>query len=141
MNSVKILGLNDISEEYEEPTASTSLGYKSINEIEESFQVKKNMLFAKLSEERLSRQIKQQKTFLPKYLNNPDDLIGRKISHKCFENNIVQWFSAVVDSIKIKKGDVIKTEYYVRYDECPNDLWHFPLLTDLKKGDLIIVDE
>jgi hypothetical protein len=53
----------------------------------------------------------------------------------------VQWFSAVVDSIKIKKGDVIKTEYYVRYDECPNDLWHFPLLTDLKKGDLIIVDE
>jgi hypothetical protein len=22
----------------------------------------------------------------------------------------------------IKKGDVIKTEYYVRYDECPNDL-------------------
>ena len=41
----------------------------------------------------------------------------------------------------IKKGDVIKTEYYVRYDECPNDLWHFPLLTDLKKGDLIIVDE
>jgi hypothetical protein len=97
------LGLNDISEEYEEPTASTSLGYKSINEIEESFQVKKNMLFAKLSEERLSRQIKQQQTFLPKYLNNPDDLIGRKISHKCFENNIVQWFSAVVDSIKIKK--------------------------------------
>ena len=39
----------------------------------------------------------------------------------------------------IKKGDVIKTEYYVRYDECPNDLWHFPLLTDLKKGDLIIL--
>jgi hypothetical protein len=131
LNLVKILGLNDISEEYEEPTASNSLGYKSINEIEESFHVKKNMLFAKLSEERLSRQIKQQKTFLPKYLNNPDDLIGRIISHKCFENNIVQWFSAVVDSIKIKKGDVIKIEYYVQYDECPNDLWHFPTVTQL----------
>jgi hypothetical protein len=99
-----MLGLNDISEEYEEPTASTSLSYKSINEIEESFQVKKNMLYAKLSEERLSRQIKQQKTFLPKYLNNPDNLIGRKMSHKSFENNTVQWFSAVVDSIKITRG-------------------------------------
>lgn len=81
--------------DYEEPNASTSMSYKSINEIEESFQVKKHMLFAKLSEERLCRQIKQQKMFLPKYLNNPDDLIGRKISHKCFENNIVQWFSAL----------------------------------------------
>jgi hypothetical protein len=43
LNSVKILRLNDISEEYEEPTASNSLGYKSINEIEESIGKKREM--------------------------------------------------------------------------------------------------
>lgn len=63
-----------------------------------------------------------------------------KISQKCSENNTIQWFDAKVISIKTIKADAIKTEYNIRYDDCPDDIWFFPLLMDLKKGDLLVTD-
>ncbi|VDI77284.1 Hypothetical predicted protein [Mytilus galloprovincialis] len=138
-NLTKILELNDLNDDEQDSVSSEcAMSYKSEDQIQESLQSKKNILFSKLSGERLSRQIKQQKESLPYYVENPKDLVGKKISQKCSENNTIQWFDAQVISIKKLKADTVKTEYNIRYDDCPDDVWFFPLLMDLKKGDLLI---
>ena len=38
------------------------------------------------------------------------------------------------------KTNTLKTEYNVEYDEEPGEIWFFPLLTDMKNGDLIVDD-
>ncbi|VDI41863.1 Hypothetical predicted protein [Mytilus galloprovincialis] len=126
------------SEHRRRVSSECAMSYKSEDQIQESLQSKKNILFSKLSGERLSRQIKQQKESLPYYVEKPKDLVGKIISQKCSENNTIQWFDAQVISIKKLKADTVKTEYNIRYDDCPDDVWFFPLLMDLKKGDLLI---
>ena len=137
----KILELNDLNDaEQDSVQNECTMSYKSEEQIQEALQSKKNLLFSKLSDERLARQIKQQKESLPHYIDNPKDLVGGKKSQKCSENNTIQWFDAKVISIKTIKADAIKTKYNIRYDDCPDDIWFFPLLMDLKKGDLLVTD-
>ena len=52
------------------------------------------------------------------------------------------WYAAKVDSINCANAEMpIKTEYDVIYDDDEEDVyWRFPLLMDLKKGDLMIID-
>ncbi|KAH3727265.1 hypothetical protein DPMN_053195 [Dreissena polymorpha] len=49
------------------------------------------------------------------------------------------WFNAKVLSVKQVNKDTIKTEYNVQYKEDKDSIWFFPLLIDLKKGDLMIM--
>ncbi|KAH3848560.1 hypothetical protein DPMN_090937 [Dreissena polymorpha] len=42
-------------------------------------------------------------------------------------------------SVKQVNKDTIKTEYNVQYEEDKDSIWFFPLLIDLKKGDLMII--
>ncbi|CAC5416053.1 unnamed protein product [Mytilus coruscus] len=109
-NLSKILELNDLNDDEQDSVSSEcAMSYKSEDQIQESLQSKKNILFSKLSGERLARQIKQQKESLPYYIENPKDLVGKKISQKCSENNTIQWFDAQVISIKKLKADTVKS--------------------------------
>jgi hypothetical protein len=38
------------------------------------------------------RKVDQQKIKLPYYLQKPEDLVGKNVSHKCLENGNVMWF-------------------------------------------------
>ena len=60
---------------------------------------------------------KTTKESLPHYIKNPNDLVGKRISQKCSENNTIQWFDAQVINIKKLKADTIKTEFNIRYDD------------------------
>jgi serine protease inhibitor len=52
----------------------------------------------------------------------------------------IAWFDARVLRVAIfNEINPIKTEYIVHYDiEDDNTTWNFPLLSDLKNGDLIV---
>ena len=88
------MDLNEVSVESEESIEGTILIYKSEIEIEESLQLKKNALFSKLSDE-MSRKIKQQQQYLPNYLLNAEDLVG-----KTFLTNVlkIKLFSGLFES-------------------------------------------
>ena len=64
---------------------------------------------------------------LPELLDNPKALVGRKISHKCREEDgTVGWFSAGVVDVCTIKANVINTEYAFVYMTFLMTLGHFP---------------
>ena len=104
----------------------------------------KQKMFKNLLDARYKRtHIKQFNVLLPIYLSDPRALIGKSVFHKCVELNEegkeeVDWFHAKVNDIKKKCDDPLKTEYSIEYDIQPGNIWVFPLLVDLKRGDLVI---
>ena len=83
----------------------------------------------------------QQQEILPCLIGDPQKLVGRNVLHKCNEGGSIAWFEAVVVEVHTLKPNAVKSEFLVRYAEDPNSLWKFPLLLDLKKGDLILKDQ
>ena len=75
---------------------------------------------------------------MPIYIESPEKLVGKHIQHKCVDGNTVVWFGGTVTGIKTVKPDPVKTEFNVIYDEEPEATWFFPLLSDMKKGDLLV---
>jgi hypothetical protein len=66
-------------------------------------------------------------------------MVGVRVQHRCEEPvGTVMWFDATVTGIATRKNDPLSTEYTIVYDETSDDTWTFPLLRDLKRGDLII---
>ena len=65
------------------------------------------------------------------------------MKHKCRdpETREVEWFRGTVLRIsKTNMRDTAKTEFVIKYDE-DLDEWLFPLIQDMKNGDLIILEE
>jgi len=52
---------------------------------------------------------------------------------------VENWFNGKVTGIKNLKENKLKTEFNVVYDVEPDEVWFFPLLMDLKNGDLIVM--
>ena len=71
-----------------------------------------------------------------------DLLVNCRIKHKCVTDTGHEWFEGLVLNIKCKnEQEVHKTEYWVKYYQDDDETqWYFPLLVDLKAGDLIIFD-
>ena len=144
-NLKKIIELNPPEVDTDENTTSEishiipeNVRTTAVNEL-------KSKLVDKLKESRMKRIIDAQKTKLPAFLQAPEKLTGCKIKHKCFVDaakTSSMWYDAEVLGIKKAHVNPIKTEYLVKYDEDDDDddQWFFPLLTDLKNGDLIIKD-
>ena len=83
----------------------------------------------------------QVNSLLPIYLNEPKALCSKQVYHKCLENGEVEWFCATVMSVNTfakAPKEPLKTVYDIIYDICPDVTYSFPLLVDLKKGDLVI---
>ena len=87
---------------------------------------------------------KQQVDLLPQFCTNPNELVGKSIKHKTCEDDgnvtVVEWFRSKVIGIHDIEQNVFKTEFHVKYDDFSDDDWHFPLLQDMKNGDLIIIN-
>ena len=120
------------------------LSYKNPDEISANISSQKRLLLQKLLRNRKKIIATQQRENLPHLLETPTDLVGCKIKHKCIDAaGQEEWFTGQVLSIYQpgkKVANNLKLEYDVKYDDSPNDTWHFNLLMDLKKGDLVIID-
>ena len=69
--------------------------------------------------------------------------MGQKIKYHCKEEGgeSCQWFDTEVKEIFKPSDDTNKIEYIVKFAIDKNNYteWHFPLLTDLKAGLVVIV--
>ena len=100
----------------------------------------KQCIAGKLLEAKRKRQNSAQvANLLPVYLENPASLVGTIFHHKCREEDgEIEWFRGRVVSIRARKHSPEKTEFNVEYDLFPDDTWFFPMLNDLKKGDVVL---
>ena len=102
----------------------------------------KKELMEKIKNARIGRLSNQQKKqMLPQFLQNPELLVGKTIQHKVNEedNNEMFWGRGVVLKVYRTYSNSKRTEYEVRYDSEPEEVWKFPLLADMEKGDLLVL--
>ena len=99
----------------------------------------KKKLIEKRRKDRESRVIAKEKTKLSKLKEEPEVLVGKAIQHLCKVDDDAEWFRAVVRDLVEIKNDPMNIEYNIIYDDYPEEVWTFPLLRDLKNGDLIIL--
>ena len=105
--------------------------------------MEKEKLKNKLLAQRDKLTISKEKEKVEKYLNDIDSMVNLKIKHKfATDDGCQEWFEGKVISVKHKNdNDPMKSEFWVKYDEDPEETkWFFPLLKDLKTGDLMIYD-
>ena len=100
----------------------------------------KRKINQKLVKARSKKDAQLSQCFLNTYVENPMQLVGRRIRHNVKETaeETPQWFDGTVKSIDKIPDDKMKTKYFVSYD-LDGDGEHFsmPLLLDLKRGDLV----
>ncbi|XP_003729015.2 uncharacterized protein LOC100888157 [Strongylocentrotus purpuratus] len=140
-NLKTLLELNNITAaDVEGARDQTNLQYHTNEKITTNVRSSKSERMKKISEQRNQIKAKQQQTLLPELLLDPASLVGKKCKQKCREEDgSVEWFTGSVTAISRFKQNVISTEFDMVYDDFPEDTWTFPLLMDLKKGDLIIL--
>ncbi len=104
----------------------------------------KDKLFQRLKAASMKPSADSSKRCLNDYLKDADLLVGKRVKHKVQEtyDEIPEWFGATVLKIdECCNHDTLKTKYDLYYNVDGKDiLYTFPLLADLKKGNLIIVD-
>ena len=90
---------------------------------------------AKLSENRKKITIQQQLTLLPSFIAKPETLVNKTINHKFKDiaSNEISWYKGKVLSVKNLSGR--HTKYEGEDVACI-----FPLLIDMEKSDLMLLD-
>ena len=137
-NLENVLALN---KSVEDEDGSTGLSYRPVAERETRMGETRTALTKKLKAERKKRRVAASQVHLQMYIEQPEKLCGKQVLQKCIEEDArdPEWYDAKVIKMKKKQGNGIKTEYIVRYEDTPEDDWCFPLLQDLKNGDLILM--
>ena len=80
---------------------------------------------------------------LPQFRENPLLLVGKRVMHNCIEDGSEQaeWFNATVLRFPDDVTAGADPEYIIKYDVDEDDVeWTMPLLKDLDKGDLILLN-
>ncbi|ELT89447.1 hypothetical protein CAPTEDRAFT_212803 [Capitella teleta] len=135
-NLAEILARNDGASEVPAPT----LVYKEPEDIDQATVEKKRELKLKLEKARKSRQAAKAKERLPALVSDPSSLVGQRFLHQCNEpGEPAQWYPATVRGIHKQGKEPFNTEFKVVYDEDEEETWHFPLLKDLRNGDMILI--
>ena len=78
------------------------------------------------------------------FLQYPNDFVGKRIVHKVqeTEEDIPEWYDATVKGIETLSKEPIRTVYEISYDiDRLDKTFLFPLLHDLKKDKLIVIDK
>ena len=137
---IRLNPVRSMESKEEEPSAS-KLRPKEQRDVQ--FQVEKSRLYVRLQDARKKRLISHQKEKLPELLADPEKLVGKRIKHKVveqFEEEAFWCDGTVLELTENNLQNPIKTIYKTHYDIDPIDAnWNFPLLVDLKKGDVIIL--
>ena len=103
----------------------------------------KKTLMEKLKDNGLKRQSKESKTLLDELQENPGKLVGNRIKHKVRKTaeDLPEWFDASVSRIDGPSKNTLKTSYKLTYDiDGEHKKYSVPLLTELKKGNLVVMD-
>ncbi|MES9880650.1 MAG: hypothetical protein ABW185_07190 [Sedimenticola sp.] len=135
LRHILVINAEEENEEEEQP----HLSYIDVEEAAQKIEASKSSLVRKIKEGRNKILIKQQSTRLPGIISQPELLVGKKIKHKCRDpdTNEIAWYAGFVCSIHSLQGK--KSEYFVSYEDDDGE-WRMPLLTDMEKGDLILLD-
>ena len=105
-----------------------------------AFEAGKSELTKKLKDARMKRfTASQAKLQLPKLLNDPKLLVGKTVHHLIIDSEGTEkWDVGIVNGIDKDHKNRMRVQYSVSYNEDPDTCFSFPLLVDLRKGDLII---
>ena len=116
----------------------------SSEKITEVLEKQKEKLKNTLQEARTKRQSNRCKEMLETFTRSPYLLVGKRIKHKAQESKeaIPEWNDGTVRKIDyLDKEQGTKTLYDIVYDIDGEDHpYSFPLLNDLKRGNLIIMN-
>uniref|UniRef100_A0A2C9KLX8 Uncharacterized protein n=1 Tax=Biomphalaria glabrata TaxID=6526 RepID=A0A2C9KLX8_BIOGL len=118
--------------------SGAALKYKSPQDQVIAIAEKRAQLFQRLFAEREKRRVAQQRDKLPIYITDPSLLVGKIVEHQTVQDNNTCWWRGEVVGIHKTFQSTIRTEFNIKYVDFPSEIWHFPLLQDLKNGDLII---
>ena len=78
----------------------------------------------------------QARLQLPKLMNDPKLLVGKKIHHLTIEDaGTEKWEVGMVDRIVKDNKNKMKVQYSVTYADDPDTEFTFPLLVDLRRFD------
>lgn len=124
-------------------SGNTDINLKSSSERDEEFKKQKEGMFYKLKAASMKRSADKSKRTLDYYIMDVNLLVGKKVKHKVQETSeeIPEWFDATVLRIDRLSKELIQTRYDIYYDVDGQDtIYSFPLLTDLKRGNLIIME-
>lgn len=138
---LEILELNSFQET--EPENEGGLTYRSLDDRAKTLSEEKAKLAKKLRDSRRKVLISRSKKLLPQYRENPLLLVGKRVMHNCIEDGSEQaeWFNATVMRLADDVTVGADPEYIIKYDtDDDDDEWTMPLLKDLDKGDLILLN-
>ena len=116
---------------------------KSSEERGKLVEEQKAKLKSSLFEVRLKNMMSQKKKdILPKLIANPDLLVNRRIKHFLRENKEDEciWTNGLVHKVEKYVPDTDKHVFEVSYEETPGDRFLFPLLQDMKKNEMFLLD-
>jgi hypothetical protein len=134
----EVLELNgDTIEEVER--VEDGLVYKDLTEVDDDVWQKKSVVIQRLEKGRKCRLATQAKESLPRLEATPSELVGRRVLHQCCEDGgAPQWYPGVVGPIVKQSANPHRVLFEISYDG-EEDSYTFSLLSDLKKGDLILL--
>ncbi|KAI8487886.1 hypothetical protein Bbelb_343340 [Branchiostoma belcheri] len=119
-------------------------------EVRRLFGLQKEVLKEKLNLQRQRKKGAEQKKPTQRLNIAPEDLVGKRISHRFKVGRKHVWYSGTVLAIEGKGDSPLTTRFQVVYDEDINsssddseqeeDPWVFTLMEDYAEGDLKILD-
>ena len=138
---LEVLELNSFQET--EPENEGGLIYRSSDDQAKTLSEEKAKLAKELRDTRQKVLITRSKKMLPQFRENPLLLVGKRVMHNCIEDGSEQaeWFNATVLHLAEDVTVGADPEYIIKYDiDDDDDEWTMPLLKDLDKGDLILLN-
>ena len=138
---LEVLELNSFQET--EPENEGGLIYRSSDDQAKTLSEEKAKLAKELRDARQKVLITRSKKLLPQFRENPLLLVGKRVMHNCIEDGSEQaeWFNATVLHLAEDVTVGADPEYIIKYDiDEDDDEWTMPLLKDLDKGDLILLN-
>ena len=134
---LEVLELNSFQETESENEGG--LTYRSSDDRAQTLSAEKAKLAKKLRDARQKVLITRSKKMLPQFRENPLLLVGKRVMHNCIEDGSDQaeWFDATVLRLAEDVTVGADPEYIIDEDD---DEWTMPLLKDLDKGDLILLN-
>ena len=138
---LEVLELNSFQET--EPKNEGGLTYRSSDDRAKTLSEEKAKLAKKLRDARQKALITRSKKMLSQFRENPLLLVGKRVMHNCIEDGSEQaeWFNTTVLRLAEDVTVGADPEYIIKYDtDEDDDEWTMPLLKDLDKGDLILLN-
>ena len=142
LNMKQVFEIRDVNE-IPDPVVENEPVFKVVSQ-EQRIEIvakQKETIQDALKDARMKRKSSKSKEWLDKLTNNPELFVGKRIMHKVQEDeeDIPEWYDATVVRIEKDSKDRLRTMFEITYDiDGPDAKFSFALISELKKGNLII---